>query len=349
MNENPLVSIIVPVYNMSRFLPRAIDSFLSQTLKDFEILIYDNNSSDNVDEILQGYNDNRIKYIRNDSNIGMIANFNKGLISARGKYITLISCDEFMLQNESLEKRVALLENGSGIDFVWCGYDLELLPEHGSRRVAFPIKWPEKDVMTAGDAIDALYRDRLATLFRITTVVVRADILRSMRYTIPLVHSGDMIISLDWLIHSRMAACVKETLHRSYMHLEHQHDFFGQRFPYVGERDYLIIKFLDERKTRLLAMGLPIATYEGLILWRMIKLLPRMACNDYSYFVHYSWFIVGRVMNLVCRAVHGMIVLPFYVSLRWLLHGYYIIRAKLARVAFIRRIYLKFRKDAKGR
>ncbi len=124
MTEIPLVSIIVPVYNMGRFLPRAIESFLSQSLKDFEIIICDNNSTDNTSEIVRRYHDERIRYIKNDSNIGMVANFNNGLSEARGKYITLISCDEFMLNPDSLQRRVALLEKGIGIDFVWCGLNL---------------------------------------------------------------------------------------------------------------------------------------------------------------------------------------------------------------------------------
>jgi glycosyltransferase involved in cell wall biosynthesis len=349
MTEIPLVSIIVPVYNMGRFLPRAIDSFLSQSLKDFEIIICDNNSTDGTDEIVKRYHDERIRYMKNDSNIGMIANFNKGLLAARGKYITLISCDEFMLGSDSLERRLALLENETGIDFVWCGYDFELLPEDGSQIVRFPMKWPAKDVMTAAEAIDTLYRDSYTTNFRLTTVVVRADILRAMNYTIPLVHSGDLYISLNWLIHSRMAACVRQTLHRSYMHLEHQHDFFGRRQPYVGERDYLNIKFLDERRTRLVAMGLPIATYEVLMLWRMFKLLPKMAGIDFSYFVHYSWFMVCRAVKILLQGVYAGVAVPAYMGLRWGSKVYHWTRSKLRRVDLVRRIYFRIcRKWEKG-
>ena len=340
MTENPLVSIIVPVYNMGQFLPRALDSFLSQSLKDIEVIVCDNNSTDDTGEIVKRYDDERIKYVKNSSNIGMIGNFNKGLSEASGKYITLIACDEFMLGTDSLEKRLALLENGSGIDFVWCGYDFERIPEFGSEVVKFPLKWPKKDVMTAAEAIDALYRDR-GTNFRLTTVIVRGDILRAMNYTLPLVHSGDWYIALTWLIHSRNAACIRETLHRSYMHRDHQHDFFLRPHPYLGEGRYLIIKFLDEHKTRLLAMGLPIARYEMASLWSLTKMLPRMSRGDFFYFVHYSWFISVRSTILLLRGLYALMLLPIFVALRSISSLYNNLRSRLRTVSYVRKVYFK--------
>src|SRR6201989_1217698 len=75
----PQLSIGIPVFNGEEFLPELLDSLLTQTFKDFEILICDNASSDRTPQICLEYErrDSRIHYIRNERNLGAIANFNR--------------------------------------------------------------------------------------------------------------------------------------------------------------------------------------------------------------------------------------------------------------------------------
>ncbi|MCA9750380.1 MAG: glycosyltransferase family 2 protein, partial [Romboutsia sp.] len=65
-----LVSIILPTYNRAYVLNRAIDSVMSQTFKDWELIIIDDNSKDNTEDLIKGINDKRIKYIKNIKNLG---------------------------------------------------------------------------------------------------------------------------------------------------------------------------------------------------------------------------------------------------------------------------------------
>jgi glycosyltransferase involved in cell wall biosynthesis len=76
---SPKVSIGLPVYNGEAFLPQAIDHLLAQTFRDFEIIISDNASTDRTSQICLQYanRDGRIRYVRNDTNLGAIANFNR--------------------------------------------------------------------------------------------------------------------------------------------------------------------------------------------------------------------------------------------------------------------------------
>jgi glycosyltransferase involved in cell wall biosynthesis len=93
----PLVSIGLPVYNGERFIARALDALLAQTLGEFEILISDNASTDGTRGICESYahRDARVRYLRSDVNAGVEANFKKVLDLAAGEYFMWAGCDDW--------------------------------------------------------------------------------------------------------------------------------------------------------------------------------------------------------------------------------------------------------------
>ncbi|MCC6371320.1 MAG: glycosyltransferase [Bacteroidia bacterium] len=93
------ISVCIPVYNGAEFIKVAIDSVLSQTLGDFEIIVVDNQSTDNTLELVKQYSDSRIKIFQNPTNIGMIPNWNKTLEYATGKYIKILPADDLLFPN----------------------------------------------------------------------------------------------------------------------------------------------------------------------------------------------------------------------------------------------------------
>ena len=103
---NPLVTVLMPVYNGEKYLKEAIESILNQTFKDFEFLIINDGSTDNSVKIIQSFNDLRIRLIHNESNIGLIKTLNKGLKLSNGKYIARMDCDDV-----SLPKRLSVQIN----------------------------------------------------------------------------------------------------------------------------------------------------------------------------------------------------------------------------------------------
>ncbi len=113
------VSVCIPTYNYGRFIGDAIDSVLSQTFTDFELIVVDNCSTDNTREIVEKYValDKRIKYIRNDENIGMVQNWNRCIQYAAGEYIKILCADD-VLKPTSLEKSVRILDNFPGVSVV---------------------------------------------------------------------------------------------------------------------------------------------------------------------------------------------------------------------------------------
>ncbi len=105
----PLVTVLMPVYNGEKYLREAIESILNQTFTDFEFLIINDGSTDHTEEIILSYNDERIKYVKNETNLRLIATLNKGLDLAKGKYIARMDADDISLP-ERLEKQVAFME-----------------------------------------------------------------------------------------------------------------------------------------------------------------------------------------------------------------------------------------------
>jgi len=97
----PFVSVCIPVYNAGEYLRQCIDSVLAQTYTDFEILIVDDCSTDGSAEIIREYvrANPAIRYYRNDSNLGLVANWNRCIQLAKGEWIKFIFQDDWMEQN----------------------------------------------------------------------------------------------------------------------------------------------------------------------------------------------------------------------------------------------------------
>ena len=92
----PLFSICIPNYNYAHYIDQTIDSVLSQTFQDFEIIIADNASTDNSLEVIQSYDDPRIKLVLNQYNVGFAPNLDRATENTTGQYILLLSSDDIM-------------------------------------------------------------------------------------------------------------------------------------------------------------------------------------------------------------------------------------------------------------
>lgn len=106
----PNVSVIIPTYNRAHLLGRAIRSVLNQTYQDFELIIVDDGSSDNTDELVKSFDDIRIRYLKHKKNRGGAAARNTGIKAAKGKYIAFQDSDDEWLP-EKLEKQMKVFED----------------------------------------------------------------------------------------------------------------------------------------------------------------------------------------------------------------------------------------------
>ena len=120
---NPLVSVLMPVYKTAPYLSEAMDSMLHQTFKDFELIVLNDCSPDNAEEILDAYDDSRIVRYKGENNVGLSNVLNVGIAMARGKYIARMDSDDISLPNR-LQIQVDYLEAQSEIDLVSVGMQL---------------------------------------------------------------------------------------------------------------------------------------------------------------------------------------------------------------------------------
>lgn len=116
-NQNqPLISVIMSIYNGEKYLKEAIDSILGQSYKNFEFIIINDGSIDNSLSIVKNYKemDNRIVLIENSGNKGLIYSLNRGLDLSKGKYIARMDADDISEKNRFLEQ-ISFLEKNENI------------------------------------------------------------------------------------------------------------------------------------------------------------------------------------------------------------------------------------------
>ena len=115
------VSVIIPAYNGDRYIEEAISSILAQTYTDYEIIVVDDGSTDNTQQIIQQYGD-RVKYFT-QANQGVAASRNLGLTKAQGEYIAFLDQDDVFLPHK-LASQVALFEQDSSLGIVNSGWQI---------------------------------------------------------------------------------------------------------------------------------------------------------------------------------------------------------------------------------
>lgn len=124
MQNNPKISVLLPVYNCELYIKGAIDSILNQTFSDFELLVIDDASTDKTVEIIKSYNDIRINLTQKPKNLGYTDSLNYGLSCAKGEYIARMDGDDFSLPTR-FEKQVVFLD--AHPETVLCGANYSII------------------------------------------------------------------------------------------------------------------------------------------------------------------------------------------------------------------------------
>lgn len=114
----PRISVLIPVYNSEKYLREAIDSILGQTFSDFELILINDASTDSSEEIILSYQDERIRYYRNEENIGILGTRMRLIGKATGEYIAYLDNDDIALP-ERFAKEIDFLDNNP--EYALCG------------------------------------------------------------------------------------------------------------------------------------------------------------------------------------------------------------------------------------
>lgn len=119
-----MVSVVMPAYNIAPYVEQAAKSVLSQSMRDLELLIVNDASTDETAKLANAIaaQDARVRVLTNESNSGVAVTRNRGIAAARGKYIALLDGDDYWYP-EKLEKQLALAEK-TGAEIIYCSYDM---------------------------------------------------------------------------------------------------------------------------------------------------------------------------------------------------------------------------------
>ncbi len=188
---DPKVTFVVPCYKLAHLLPECVNSILAQTFSDFEILIMDDCSPDNTPEVAASFTDPRVKYVRNDPNLGHLLNYNKGINMSRGTYVWLISADDYLRRPYALERYVQLMDAHPEVGFVFCpGVKVRDGQEVGTLGYSLHAT---RDKIFDG-------RKLLATLVKENTIVAASGMVRKACYDSISLFPLDMPWGGDWYL-----------------------------------------------------------------------------------------------------------------------------------------------------
>jgi len=172
MSGSPLISVLLPVYNSAAFIADTLQSILAQTHGNFELLVLNDGSTDNSEQVILSFSDSRIRYFHHP-NMGLIGTLNRGIAAAKGTYIARIDADDICLP-ERFAKQVAWLEAYPQTALAGCF--ITFINEQGDETGSWPA---DRDNATAAQIRQTLpYINCIAH----PGVMIRAEVLRQYLY-----------------------------------------------------------------------------------------------------------------------------------------------------------------------
>lgn len=287
--KNPRVTIGMPVFNGEIYVLQALESIVDQTYTDFELIISDNASTDGTERICRAYaaRDPRIRYYRNESNLGAVANFNRVFEFARGEYFKWAAHDD-VLAPTYLEKTVAALDADPGA--VLCQSLVRIIDEKGKELAIYDSNLRGTDSPRASD--------RFAPVILIYHIcaeilgLIRADAMRRTalhaRY-----HGGDRALQAELSLLGRFMQ-IREPLF-----MQREHAGRGSRATRAADPS-----FYEGKQVRRTALfyGLLYRDYLRAVRKHVPYLRERMRC----YWHLLRWW--GRNWNLMRMAANMMLV-----------------------------------------
>jgi glycosyltransferase involved in cell wall biosynthesis len=165
----------MPVYNGETYLRQAVASVLAQTYRNFQLLVFDDASSDASWSILNGFSDPRIRLVRNDRNLGPEGNWNAALAAGSGQYLKLFHQDD-LLAPRCLAQQVAALEHCPGAVLAFSARTI--IRPNGTRILTRAAPWPEGEV-EAGVILRRCLRAGTNLIGEPSSVLFRAETARA--------------------------------------------------------------------------------------------------------------------------------------------------------------------------
>jgi glycosyltransferase involved in cell wall biosynthesis len=201
--QEPVITVILPAFNAEQFIKKAIESILAQTFSNFELIIINDGSTDNTDQVIRSFTDSRIKYIKNSENKGLIDTLNKGIDEAKGKYIARMDADDISLPTR-FEIQVNYLNNHSDVDIV--ASTIIFINEKGEQTGTWPL---DTKTINSNQITEALITENCIAH---PSVMGKTAIFTKYRYRKGRVNIEDYDLWLRMINNGRTIAKIEEPL-----------------------------------------------------------------------------------------------------------------------------------------
>lgn len=169
----PAVSVILPAYNCEKYIAKAIESVLQQTLADLEFIIINDGSTDRTEEIIRSFSDSRILYQTNITNKGLVFTLNKGIDIATGRYIARMDGDDICLP-ERLAKQKNFLDLNK--DIVVTASTIEFINDQEEKTGSWEL---DRQTITSAQIKKTLLKQNCIAH---PTVMMRSEIIKQLKY-----------------------------------------------------------------------------------------------------------------------------------------------------------------------
>lgn len=271
MEVRPLVSVIIPNYNRTRTLQRAIKSVLNQSFSDFEILVVDDGSSIDPAPFIDELEDNRIHLIRHSINKNASAARNTGAHNAKGKYLAFLDSDDEWLPNH-LERRIHLIQK-SNPDGIYGG----VLLNKGGELNALP---PVRDVKSGEHFLDYLLSN--ACRASTPTLFIKKERFLSVLFDETLSQNQDYDFNIRFYREFKYLSDQEPTV---IVHLSGE-DRMGKKINHTS-----CLKFINKHKN-----DLPVSTYQNYLLSMMSNTLKTEGKSK-AYFTYFASLLASMPNN----------------------------------------------------
>lgn len=165
--SDPLISVIMPVFNEERYVRMAVESILNQTFPDYEFIILDDGSTDNTVEIIRSFSDKRIKFFTGGKN-GIASQLNKGLEIARGKFIARMDADDRSELNR-FDEQLSLITSSNAPDII--GTDFVIINSSGKKIIERNIPETHEKIINSMPVITSVCHGSILTFRSVLTSV----------------------------------------------------------------------------------------------------------------------------------------------------------------------------------
>jgi glycosyltransferase involved in cell wall biosynthesis len=229
MSSSPLVSIAIAAYNRAHLIGRTLDSFLQQTVRDFEIVITDDSTFDETGEVCQRYAaiDARVRYFRNERRLGLGGNCSRVLSMCRGEFVVLAGDDADIYAPDFLERLLAVMRRWPSVSLAACRVDIidqddrvirEMGHEHfASAPLSSTFRNANRMLWRAyGSLMTGMYRRDMMMRTLLYRPVIDDDWDEiDLLFLFDMALQGDVVTIPDLLLHKRVGGISSDIPHRT--------------------------------------------------------------------------------------------------------------------------------------